>query len=159
MTNVSIHLRDILHVICCSVLKSSDTVASIAYSFIPNIVNDKKNNVLNFLFLYISDLFYFVVNKKVKILSHELNSLHHSLKKKKQHKITNHITKNRIGKYSNHINSPLTSSNPPLPPLSPPTLTLPLTRSNSSTKTHYNTSVSISNLKKKKKSLMNILFA
>lgn len=80
MINVPIHLRDILDVICYSVLKSSDTVASIAYSFIPNIVND-KNNVLNFLFLYISDLFYFVVNKKVKILSHELNSLHHSLKK------------------------------------------------------------------------------
>lgn len=65
-----------------------------------------------FVFLYISDLFYFVVNKKVKIQSHELNSLHHSLKKK-QHKITNHITKNRIGKYSNHINSPLMLSNPP----------------------------------------------
>lgn len=80
MINVPIRLRDILYVICYSVLKSSDTVASIAYSFIPNIVND-KNNVLNFLFLYISDLFYFVVNKKVKILSHELNSLHHSLKK------------------------------------------------------------------------------
>lgn len=44
--------------ICYSVLKSTDTVASIAYSFIPNIVND-KNNVLNFLFLYISDLFLF----------------------------------------------------------------------------------------------------
>lgn len=80
MINVPIYLRDILYVICYSVLKSSDPVASIAYSFIPNIVND-ENNVLNFLFLYISDLFYFVVNKKVKILSHELNSLHHSLKK------------------------------------------------------------------------------
>lgn len=80
MINVPTHLRDILYVICYSVLKSSDAVASIAYSFIPNIVDD-KNNVLNFLFLYISDLFYFVVNKKVKILSHELNSLHHSLKK------------------------------------------------------------------------------
>lgn len=84
--SVSIHLRDIL-VICCSyvicfssMLKGCYTVAFIASSCIPNIVNH-KNNVINFLFLYISDLFYFVINKKVKILSHELNSLHHSLKK------------------------------------------------------------------------------
>lgn len=49
-------------------LKSYDTVAFIVYSCIPNTVNN-KNNVINFLFLYISDLFYFVVNKKVNILS------------------------------------------------------------------------------------------
>lgn len=113
---VSVQLRDTLYVICCFVMlkkiqKKYKDVDFIASLHIQNIVNYKKN-VIDFVFLYISDLFYFVVNKKVKIQSHELNSLHHSLKKK-QHKITNHITKNRIGKYSNHINSPLMLSIPP----------------------------------------------
>lgn len=120
---VSVQLRDTLYVICCFVMlkkkqKKYKDVDFIASLHIQNIVNYKKN-VIDFVFLYISDLFYFVVNKKVKIQSHELNSLHHSLKKK-QHKITNHITKNRIGKYSNHINSPLMLSIPP-----PPTAHLP----------------------------------
>lgn len=60
--------------------------------------------------------YYFVVHKKVKIQSHVLISLHHILSSKKQHKITNHNTKNRIGKYSNHINSPLILSTNPHPP-------------------------------------------
>lgn len=99
-------------------------------SILMNVCTVQKKVVIktkvSFTFLYISDLFYyFVVHKKVKIQSHELISLHHILSSKKQHKITNNKTKNRIGKYSNNINSPLILSSP-----SP----LALPRLNSSTK-------------------------